>query len=89
MGEKIIGNTSAKYPHSSSVTIRSESGFRYLCDNRFKGSAFSIQGYIKKGSEVPAFALQVSEGRLGSTFKAIQGHPNFRTSNPEPLNPEP
>jgi hypothetical protein len=51
------------------VAIRSESGFRYLFDNRFKGSAFTVQGYIKKGSEVTAFALQVSEGRLGSRFK--------------------
>ena len=85
----MIRNPNVKYPHSSSVAVRSESGLRYLCDNRFKGTGFSVKGYIKKGSEVPAFAFQTLEGRLGSTFKAIQGHPNFRTSNPEPLNPEP
>jgi hypothetical protein len=64
-------NPSVKYPHSSSVTIRSESGFRYLCKIGFTGSAFIVQGYFKKGSEV-----------LGSAFKVIPDHPGLLTSGP-------
>jgi len=70
-------NPSVKYDQSSSVTIRSESGFRYLYKIGFKGLTFRVQRHRFKGSEVPTFAFQTSEGRLGSTFKAILDHPNF------------
>jgi hypothetical protein len=48
-------NPTVKYDQSSRVTIRSETGFRYLCVRRFKGSRFRVQRFRVEGLEVKRF----------------------------------
>ena len=60
------------------MAIRSESGFRYFCKKGFKGSAFTGQGYIKKGSEVPLHSHK--EHQVGYVIK---GKLKFATSDHE------